>query len=58
MNGVKLESVVIIEKVPLNEPADWVSRLVCVDKPDESIRVSEIQGILIVQSSENTNHCY
>lgn len=29
----------ILEKVPLNEPADWVSSLVCVDKPDGSIRV-------------------
>ena len=27
------------EKVPLNEPADSVSSLVCVDKPDGSIRV-------------------
>ncbi|XP_068720826.1 uncharacterized protein [Montipora capricornis] len=29
----------ILEKVPLNEPADWVSSFVCVDKPDGSIRV-------------------
>ena len=29
----------IIEKVPVNEPADWVSSLVCVDKPDGSVRV-------------------
>ena len=29
----------ILERVPLNEPADWVSSLVCVDKPDGSIRV-------------------
>ena len=29
----------ILKKVPLNEPADWVSSLVCVDKPDGSIRV-------------------
>ena len=29
----------ILEKVPLNEPADWVSSLVCVNKPDGSIRV-------------------
>ncbi|KAL9979645.1 hypothetical protein ACROYT_G017335 [Oculina patagonica] len=35
----RMESVGIIEKVPLNEPADWVSSLVCVDKPDGSIRV-------------------
>ena len=28
----RMENVGIIEKVPLNEPADWVSRLVCVDK--------------------------
>ena len=34
-----MENVGIIEKVPLNEPADWVSSLVCVDKPDGSIRV-------------------
>ena len=34
-----MENVVIIEKVPLNELADWVSSLVCVDKPDGSIRV-------------------
>ena len=27
------------DKVSLNEPADWVSSLVCVDKPDGSIRV-------------------
>jgi len=33
-----MENVCIIEKVPLNEPADWVSSLVCVDKPDGSIR--------------------
>ena len=35
----RMENVGIIEKVPLNEPADWVSSLVCVDKPDGSIRV-------------------
>ena len=29
----------MLEKVPLNEPADWVSSLVCVDKQDGSIRV-------------------
>lgn len=29
----------ILGKVPLNEPADWVSSLVCVDKPDGSIHV-------------------
>ena len=29
----------MIEKVPFNEPADWVRSLVCVDKPDGSIRV-------------------
>ena len=29
----------ILEKVPLNEPTDWVSSLVCVDNPDGSIRV-------------------
>ena len=34
-----MENVVIVEKVPLNEPADWVSSLVCVDKPDGSIHV-------------------
>ena len=34
-----MENVGIIEKVPLNEPAVWVSSLVCVDKPDGSIRV-------------------
>ena len=34
-----MESVGILEKVPLNELADWVSSLVCVDKPDGSIRV-------------------
>ena len=33
-----MENVCIIEKVPLNEPADWVSSLVCVDNPDGSIR--------------------
>ena len=32
-----MENVGIIEQVPLNEPADWVSSLVCVDKPDGSI---------------------
>ena len=35
----RMENVGIVEKVPLNEPADWVSSLVCVDKPDGSIRV-------------------
>ena len=35
----RMENVGIIEKVPLNEPADWVSSLVCVDKPGGSIRV-------------------
>ena len=35
----RMENVGIIEKVPLNEPADWVRSLVCVDKPDGSIRV-------------------
>ena len=34
----RMENVCIIEKVPLNEPADWVSSLLCVDKPDGSIR--------------------
>ena len=34
-----MENVGIIEKFPFNEPADWVSSLVCVDKPDGSIRV-------------------
>ena len=34
-----MENVGIIEKVPLNEPADWVSSLACIDKPDGSIRV-------------------
>ena len=34
-----MENVDIVEKVPLNEPADWVSSLVYVDKPDGSIRV-------------------
>lgn len=29
----------ILEKEHLNEPADWVSSLVCVDKPDGSICV-------------------
>ena len=29
----------ILEKVPLNQPADWVSSLVCVDTPNGSIRV-------------------
>ena len=29
----------ILEKEHLNEPADWVNSLVCVDKPDGSIRV-------------------
>ena len=36
----RMKNVGIIEKVPLNEPADWVSSLVCVDKQDWSIRVS------------------
>ena len=35
----RMENAGIVEKVPLNEPADWVSSLVCVDKPDGSIRV-------------------
>ena len=35
----RMENVGIVEKVPLNEPANWVSSLVCVDKPDGSIRV-------------------
>lgn len=35
----RMENVDIVEKVPLNEPADWVSSLVYVDKPDGSIRV-------------------
>ncbi|PFX19094.1 Retrovirus-related Pol polyprotein [Stylophora pistillata] len=35
----QMENVGIIEKVPLNEPADCVSSLVCVDKLDGSIRV-------------------
>ena len=35
----RMENVGIIEKFPFNEPADWVSSLVCVDKPDGSIRV-------------------
>ena len=35
----RMENVGIVEKVPLNEPADWVSSLVCLDKPDGSIRV-------------------
>ena len=30
----RMENVSIIEKVPLKEPTDWVSSLVCVDKPD------------------------
>ena len=34
-----MENVGIVKKVPSNEPADWVSSLVCVDKPDGSIRV-------------------
>ena len=29
----RMENVGIVEKVPLNDPADWVSSLVCVDKP-------------------------
>ena len=29
----RMENVGIVKKVPLNEPADWVSSLVCVDKP-------------------------
>ena len=29
----------ILEKMPQNEPADWVSSVVCVDKPDGSIRL-------------------
>ena len=29
----------ILEKEHLNEPADWVSSLVCVDKPDGCICV-------------------
>lgn len=35
----RMENVDIIEKVPLNQPADWVSSLVCVDKPDGSLLV-------------------
>ena len=35
----RMENVGIVEKVPLNELADWVSSHVCVDKPDGSIRV-------------------
>ena len=35
----RMESIGIVEKVPLNEPADWVSSLVCVDKPNGSLRV-------------------
>ena len=34
-----MENVGIIAKVPLNEPADWLGSLVCVDKPDGSIGV-------------------
>ena len=34
-----MENVGIVEKVPLNELADWVSSHVCVDKPDGSICV-------------------
>ena len=37
----------IPEKVPLNEAADWVSSLICVDKLDRSIRVC---------LKENTTH--
>ena len=54
-----MESVGIIEKVPLNEPADWMSNLVCVDKPDGSIRLfmyAWILGILMLLSKEKTNH--
>lgn len=35
----RMENVAIIEKVPLNEPADWASSQVCVDKSDGSIHV-------------------
>ena len=34
-----MENVSIIKKKPLNEPADWVSTVVCVDKPNGSIWV-------------------
>ena len=34
-----MENQGIIENTPINEPADWVNSLVCVDKPVGSIRV-------------------